>query len=325
MLALLVQSINPLFNSTYYDSLMSESLKQSIINIISEQSKTINKLSNQLRYNNQPLGTVRLTVADSRTSFIKYRLSYSNHKLDSDKYTSFVLYTYRPQYLYEQIRDYVCENELSLIQCASTNNPPNNALLRIENGKFENATELINSIINDTAPMKTLVRNRAFRSNSFVENNDPTTPYDKTVAFNLNYIPYYQFSNYYMRRFGYINNDQNVRISLVSDERKELALTLDGWNNCLNADESRVEDLISEFIYDLKQWRLYDPEYKGVIITRPRSDAERDRHRWKKYAQQALTNLHDILYDNPYNVFDVNNEPDKTEIPIKIIVHDIGY
>ena len=170
MLSLLFKSINPQFNESYYADTYINSLKSSVLNIITNQRKTITKLQNQLLHSNQPLGTVMLTqvwVSNSDTTVgttAVYSLTYSNHILDRTQFTAFYVNVYDARFVYEQIRDYIGEYEPLGIRYLSTHVPHNNLQIKFNSNQLADAIAMFESIINGTAQTKPLHRNRAYHT-----------------------------------------------------------------------------------------------------------------------------------------------------------------
>ena len=120
MLALLLKSIDPKFNESYFISTVTDSVKKSAFSTIDSQRSLITKLQNQLLHSNQPLGTVTLSLLPSTSASPiptfsnydnNYMLSYSSHRIERAENTAFHVYVYDARFIYEQIRDYIGEYE----------------------------------------------------------------------------------------------------------------------------------------------------------------------------------------------------------------------
>ena len=317
LLQLLLQQTNPSFNQSFYESVISDSLRKSIESIIIEQRETIDKLHKQLTYQEQIMGTVRLSRFGNSALQTTHRLEYFNHKVDADNNTVYITHTYKPHHLFKQIRDYI-EEQLPVL---STNKSyqvyrifpitdPDYVKLFVSNITL--FREIVESIIQGTAEYDDTDE---ARSADYIADITPISQYDRICAFDFNFIPYQFVSNYYLRLFGYEpNKNSKTYISLVSIKKKQIALTIDG----MNTSPETINYNIKRFIDELKNWRQFDPKYEGYIIVEGSSDYST---RLYTRVKKEFEKLKHLAYDNPNNEVDINGLPILTKIPITLIDH----
>lgn len=317
LLQLLLQQTNPLFNQSFYESMVSASLRTSIESIIVSQRKTIERLQDQLTHTNQLLGTVILSHLGSTNYKTVYKLDYFEHKVEPDYKTEYITYTYEPFKLFQQIRDYIDEQVpvLSSFKRADIHRlapllDPDYVKLHI--GNMNVFRSMVESIINKTAEYDT---NDKARNNNYKLEKLPISSFNRICAFDFQFVPYQYASNYYLRLLGYDSNRRgNTFISLISIKRKEIALTID----TIGALREQIDYNVERFINELKNWRKFDPEYKGWIIVPSSTDTST---RLLLSVKHSLAKLDYLAYDNPYNEVDIFGEPILTKLPITVIDH----
>jgi len=275
---MLLQSTNLPLNESYYMKQLSYHAKQTILNIITDQRKRIEKLDDELSKIGQPLGVVKILKVDENL----YKLIYSNHYIPSDSSTAWIYETYNSRYIYEQIRDYIDEYEPKYCQVIQQTYDPEGRLSVLLNIKSMSETvELLYQIVNHKAPMRPYVKNKAY----IYQHIQPTT-YIRVIAAELDALPYIHVSNYYLRQFGYFNKDPMVYIGAVNIKAHRLIFTID---SITPTDDDYVESVIENnllgFLNDLNNWRKYDNSYTYEIVCK--------KNRYQRIVSELLEKLPD--------------------------------
>ena len=113
MLSLLLQHSNYAYEQSFINSVMSQSLQDSILQIIVNQRKLINELNNELTDKHKIKGTVCLTHINDNNQH-QFKLKYYSHDVDLND--SLCFETYKPLRDFEDIRDYITDYEYQKLE-----------------------------------------------------------------------------------------------------------------------------------------------------------------------------------------------------------------
>lgn len=272
--SMLFQWSNLPLNESLYVKQLSYHAKQSILNIIDEQRKTISRMDRELSHRGKPLGTVQLIkiIPDNETD-THYGLIYSRHQTLTDYTVVWTYPTYDCKYIFNQIRDYINDYEPSCCEKVKDIALTVNLVMLIKINNMTATLNLFNDIIKNKAEILPLAKNKVHKW-QLIEVSD----YDKTIAKEIGAIPFRLTTNYYLRQFGYKNDDYNSYISIIDITHKRLILTLDTITPSNDANvRSEICDKLIGFINDLENWQAFDSDFTYEIICKKDRYARRVR------------------------------------------------
>lgn len=308
-MSLLMGNADPFFNQSYVDTLFTQQFQESIMNIINTQRQEITKLVEKLKGIGEVLGVIYLTRV-RMDDYYAYKLTYCNHYIRKPEEAIFTIHSFKPRYQFEQIRDYITDYEPTCIKRLNPVEDPDNVLFYIND--INETQVLFRSILNDTAKVIPNAKNKIRRYQGLTIN-----PYLSTVSHDERYIPYVQTSNYYLRHFGYANNDITLwKYGLLDNQNKRLAICIyydpDDYLTSL-----RIQNIVKSFVVDLKNFRKYDSTYKGFIYVQSRVSKKLLR-----LTHETLNSLPpEELQDNPENLIDVEGNEILQPLDIEILEH----
>ena len=302
MISLLIPTINHIFNQSYINEQISNNIKNQALEVIVSQRNTITQLYKQLKGTGQHVGCVYIIQVEEN----KYSMKYSEHQIYIENYT-YYLNAYRPLYLFEQIRDFITEHNPNCVKRLKPKDNPNIVYMNIYN--FIEFEDLIEKIIFNTALMDPDAKDISYE-NHYVPN------YVSIISYDMKFIPFYHASNYYLRQIGYLNDDMRLfQNAVINMEQKLLGYCLYDTSNVYTFNPITITNQIKGFIQDLKNFREYDPAYKGYIFVEPSIE-----HNTLKLVKAIVQEINEtepyIFMDNPNNNVDVFGNEIFEHIPL---------